>query len=299
MSEFLFEGTYTALVTPMKGDAERSVDIAALERLVTQQIDGGVDGLVPCGTTGEAATLSLDEWKTVVSTVIRVANGRVPVIAGTGSNNTAQTIATTQAAKALGVDGALVVVPYYNKPTQAGLIAHFEAVLAAVNVPVVLYNVPGRTVTNMAAETTAHLAAHPQVAAIKEASGNLDQVQRIIELTEGRFAVLSGDDGLCVPMYSVGGRGVVSVVSNCAPSLTAALYNDFRAGRCVQAGQGQIALRTLIEALFSEANPQPIKAAMAALGLMEAHVRLPLLTASAEAAHKVTDAMGKLGLLPA
>ncbi len=261
-----------------------------------QQIAGGVDGLVPCGTTGEAATLTFDEWRQVVSTVVRVAAGRVPVVAGTGSNNTAATIATTQAAKELGVDAALVVVPYYNKPTQAGLIAHFEAVLSSVSIPVVLYNVPGRTVTNLNAETTAHLASHGQVVAIKEASGNLDQVQRIIELTEGRFAVLSGDDGLCVPMYSVGGRGVVSVVSNCAPTQTAALYKDYRAGRIAEAARGQIALRSLIEALFCEANPQPIKAAMAALGLMEPHVRLPLLTASKEATARVTSELARLGL---
>ena len=299
MVDFPFEGTFTALVTPMRADATRSLDLEALERLVEQQIAAGVDGLVPCGTTGEAATLSFDEWRTVVATVVRTTAGRVPVIAGTGSNNTAATITTTQAAKALGVDGALVVVPYYNKPTQAGLTAHFEAVLQAVSIPTVLYNVPGRTVTNMSAETTAALAQHADVVAIKEASGDLDQVQRIIELTEGRFAVLSGDDGLCVPMYAVGGRGVISVVSNCAPKATAALYRDFRAGNIDAAARGQIALRSLIEALFCEANPQPIKAAMAALGLMTPQVRLPLLPASAAADDRVRAEMTRLGLLSA
>ena len=297
MSEHLFEGTYTALVTPMRGDATRSVDVEALERFVEQQIAGGVDGLVACGTTGEAATLSHDEWQTVVSETIRCAAGRVPVIAGTGSNNTAATVATTQAAQALGVDGALVVVPYYNKPTQAGIQAHFEAVLSATTVPVVLYNVPGRTVANMAAETTAALARHERVVAVKEASGNLDQVQRIIELTEGGFAVLSGDDGLMVPMYSVGGRGVISVVSNCAPALTSALYRDYRAGDVASAATGQVRLRSLIEALFCEANPQPIKAAMNALGLMTPHVRLPLLQASDTATNRVLSELKKLGLV--
>ncbi len=296
MSDLRVEGTYTALVTPMLGDDARSVDVAALERLVEQQISSGIDGLVPCGTTGEAATLSFDEWRIVVGTVVRCAAGRVPVIAGTGSNSTATTVATTQAAKELGADAALVVVPYYNKPSQAGLIAHFEAVIDAVSLPVVLYNVPGRTVTNMNAETTARLARHDQVVAIKEASGDLDQVQRILELTEGRFTVLSGDDGLCVPMYAVGGRGVISVVSNCAPLQTAALYRDFRAGRIDAAAQGQIALRSLIAALFSEANPQPIKAAMAALGMMQGHVRLPLLQASPEADAKVRRELERLGL---
>ncbi|MBP46499.1 MAG: 4-hydroxy-tetrahydrodipicolinate synthase [Myxococcales bacterium] len=297
MSEIHFEGTFTALVTPMKADDGRSLDIEALERLVEQQIAGGVDGLVACGTTGEAATLSHDEWRTVVSETIRAARGRVPVIAGTGSNNTAQTIETTRAAEALGVDASLVVVPYYNKPTQAGITAHFNAVLDATRAPVVLYNVPGRTVANMSGETTAALSRHERVVAVKEASGNLDQVQRIIELTEGRFAVLSGDDGLCVPMYSVGGRGVISVVSNCAPTLTAALYRDFQAGKVQAAAEGQVRLRSLIEALFCEANPQPIKAAMHALGIMGPAVRLPLLSASQSAKTRVHTELAKLGLI--
>lgn len=297
MSDFPFEGTFTALVTPMRDDAERSLDLEALERLVEQQIAGGIDGLVPCGTTGEAATLSHDEWATVVKETIRIARGRVPVIAGTGSNSTAKTIATTRAAKELGVDAALVVTPYYNKPSQAGLRAHYEAVLDAVAIPVVLYNVPGRTACNMTAETTAALAAHPNVAAVKEASGNLEQVQAIIERTEGRFAVLSGDDALAVPMYAVGGRGVISVVSNPAPARTAALYRDFRAGKVEAAAQGQVALRALIAALFCESNPQPAKAAMHLLGLMQPVVRLPLLTASQQAREQVRVALQGLGML--
>ena len=279
MSSMPFEGTYTALVTPMHDDAERTVDVAGLKALVEQQIDGGVDGLVPCGTTGEAATLSPQEWHLVVDTVVRAAAGRVPVIAGTGSNSTRQTVATTAAAKALGVDGALVVVPYYNKPGQPGLVAHFEAVLDAADLPVVLYNVPGRTACNMLPETVAHLARHANAVAVKEASGSLAQVQEIIDRTDGHFAVLSGDDALCVPMYAVGGRGVISVVSNCAPALTAALYRDYRAGRVQEAARGQVALRSLIESLFCESNPQPAKMAMHLLGLMEPVTRLPLLTA--------------------
>ena len=298
MSDFLFSGTFTALVTPMREDADRSLDIEALERLVEQQIDGGIDGLVPCGTTGEAATLSHDEWATVVRETIRVARGRVPVIAGTGSNSTQKTIETTKAAKALGVDGVLVVTPYYNKPSQAGLIAHYEAILAAVSVPMVLYNVPGRTASNMAAETTAALARHADVVAVKEASGNLEQVQAILDRTEGRFAVLSGDDGLAVPMYSVGGHGVISVVSNPAPARTAALYRDFRAGNVDSAARGQVALREMIAALFSESNPQPVKMAMHLLGLMAPVTRLPLLTASPAATERVRAAMTTLGLLP-
>ena len=289
-----FAGTWTAMVTPMRDDATRSLDLAGLERLVEQQIAGGIDGLVACGTTGEAVTLADDEWATVVRETIRVAAGRVPVLAGTGSNSTARTIAMTQAARDLGVDGALVVTPYYNKPTQAGLIAHFEAVLAAVDVPVVLYNVPGRTACNMAPATVAQLARHANVVAVKEASGSIDQMQAIVELTDGKLTLLSGDDGLAVPSYAIGGHGVISVVSNPAPARTAALYRDFRAGRVDAAAQGQVALRALIAALFCEANPQPVKMAMHLLGLMSPVCRLPLLTASASATTNVTEAMHAL-----
>ncbi len=298
MAKFLFEGTYTALVTPMTDNDARSVDVSALEALVEQQIAGGIDGLVACGTTGEAATLDDDEWQLVVSTVVRASGGRVPVIAGTGSNDTRKSIVTTQKARDLGVDGALVVVPYYNKPLQQGLVAHFRAVMDAVDVPVVLYNVPGRTACNMLPATIAELASHPNAVAVKEASGSLGQVQEIIDLTGGEFAVLSGDDGLCVPMYSVGGRGVISVVSNCAPALTAALYRDFRAGRTDAAGRGQVALRALIDTLFCEANPQPAKMAMHLLGLMSPVTRLPLLTASDATRTRLRGDLGALGLLP-
>jgi 4-hydroxy-tetrahydrodipicolinate synthase len=297
MASLQCEGTYTALVTPMKDDAGRSLDIEALERVVEAQIAGGVDGLIPCGTTGEAATLNDAEWQTVVREVIRVARGRVPVIAGTGSNSTARTIETTRLAKALGADGALIVTPYYNKPSQAGLIAHYEAVLAAVSIPTILYNVPGRTACMMAPATVAALARHADVVAVKEASGSLDAVQEIIERTGGTFAVLSGDDGLAVPIYAVGGRGIISVVSNPAPTLTAALYRDLRAGRVDAAARGQIALRPLITALFAEPNPQPVKAAMALLGLMLPVARLPLLTASQTNQALLQAAMTTLGLL--
>ncbi len=297
MSDFPFEGTFTALVTPFSDDDARSVDTEALEALVEAQIAAGIDGLVPCGTTGEAATLSDDEWAHVVSTVIRVANGRVPVIAGTGSNSTAKTIATTAAAKELGVDAALVVVPYYNKPLQSGLIAHYTAVMDAVALPVVLYNVPGRTGINMNAVTTATLARHPHAAAVKEASGSLMQVQEIVDRTAGRFAVLSGDDGLCVPMYAVGGRGVISVVSNVAPALTGKLYRDYRAGDIDAAASGQVALRALIESLFCEANPQPAKMAMHLLGRMGPHVRLPLQTATEGTSLRLEADLRALNLL--
>ncbi len=297
MADYPFEGTYTALVTPMKDDAERSVDVPALEALVEQQIAGGIDGLVACGTTGEAATLDADEWRLVVKTVLAASAGRVPVVAGTGSNDTRKTIATTAIARDLGVDGALVVVPYYNKPSQEGLLTHFRAVMDSVALPVVLYNVPGRTACNMSPATVAALAGHANAVAVKEASGSLNQVQEIIDRTNGKFPVLSGDDALCVPMYSVGGRGVISVVSNCAPALTVALYRQHRAGQTSTAGRGQIALRALIETLFSEPNPQPAKMAMHLLEMMSPVTRLPLQTASEATRARLMSDMSALGLL--
>lgn len=297
MSEHMFEGTYTALVTPFRDDLDRSVDYEALERLVEEQIAAGVDGVVACGTTGEAATLGLEEWADVIATVVRVSKGRVPVIAGSGTNSTRTTLAMTQAVRDLGADAALVVVPYYNKPTQTGLLNHFSAVLNHMAFPVVLYNVPGRTATNMTAETVAQLAAHPNAVAVKEASGDLGQVQEILDRTDGKFAVLSGDDGLCVPMYSVGGVGVISVVSNPAPALTAALYRDFRAGKIDAAAQGQIALRGLISALFCEANPQPAKMAMHLLGTCSPVVRMPLHTALDSTRERLVTELTRLGLL--
>jgi len=299
MAAFVPEGTFTALVTPMCDDGDHSVDVPALERLVEQQIAGGVDGLVACGTTGETATLSDEEYELVVATVVRCSAGRVPVIAGTGSNDTRRTVATSLRAQQLGVDAILVVTPYYNKPTQAGLLAHFRAVADAVQVPVILYNVPGRTACNLLPVTVAELAAHPRIVAVKEASGSLDQVQEIVHRTRHQFAVLSGDDGLCLPMYAVGGRGVISVVSNPAPAQTAALYRLYRAGRVDEAARAQVALLPLIKTLFSEPNPQPCKMAMHLLGLMAPGLRLPMLAAQATTAQALRRDLAELGLLAA
>ncbi len=293
---FVCEGTFTALVTPFRDDATQSLDLAALERLVEQQIAGGVDGLVACGTTGETSTLTDEEYVQVVSAVVRFARGRVPVIAGSGSNGTAKTIATSRKAEQLGVDALLVVTPYYNKPTQQGLIAHFTAVADAVHTPIVLYNVPGRTACNLLPVTVAELARHPNIVGLKEAAGSLDQVIETIARTGGKFPVLSGEDSLCVPIYSVGGKGVISVVSNPAPALTAALYRDFRAGRVEQAGRGQVALHAFIKTLFSEPNPQPAKMAMHLLGLMQPVVRLPLQTASEATTQQLRRDLQLLGL---
>lgn len=293
---FVCEGTFTALVTPFRDDATHSLDLPALERLVEQQIAGGIDGLVACGTTGETSTLTDEEYVQVVAAVVRCARGRVPVIAGSGSNGTAKTIAMSKKAEQLGVDALLIVTPYYNKPTQQGLIAHFTAVADAVHTPIVLYNVPGRTACNLLPATVAELARHPNIVGLKEAAGSLDQVIETIARTRGQFPVLSGEDSLCVPIYSVGGKGVISVMSNPAPALTAALYRDFRAGRVEQAGRGQVALHGFIKTLFSEPNPQPAKMAMHLLGLMEPVVRLPLLTASEVTTQQLRRDLQTLGL---
>jgi 4-hydroxy-tetrahydrodipicolinate synthase len=295
---FRCEGTFTALVTPMRDDRERSLDLDALERLVEQQIAGGVEGLVACGTTGEAATLSDDEWAEVILRTRQFAAGRVPVVAGTGSNDTRKAVAQSQKAEQLGADALLVVTPYYNKPTQAGLIAHFTAVADAVRTPVILYNVPGRTGCNLLPATVAELAKHPNVVGLKEASGSLEQVIETLARTGGDFPVLSGEDGLCVPMYSVGGKGVISVVSNPAPAQTSALYRDFRAGRTAEAARGQVALHSLIKVLFSEPNPQPAKMAMHLLGRMAPVARLPLIDATPATREALRKELQTLGLLP-
>ena len=297
-SAFRPEGTFTAIVTPMKDDETRSLDLDALERLVEQQIAGTIDGIVACGTTGESVTLTDEEWATVVQSTIRFARGRVPVIAGTGTNSTHKTIALSQKAQAMGADALLVVTPYYNKPSQAGLLAHYRAVAASVTLPIILYNVPGRTGCNLLPTTVAELAQVPNIVAVKEAAGSLEQVLDLCRLVPPGFSVLSGEDALCLPLYAVGGHGVISVMSNPAPALTAALYRDFRAGRIDAAAKGQQALHPLIKTLFSEPNPQPAKMAMHLLGVMNPDVRMPLVTASEATRVALERDLRALGLLP-
>lgn len=297
MSAFVPRGTMTALVTPFCHDAARSLDLPALRRIVEQQIAGGIDALVACGTTGEPATMTHEEWATVIRTVVEAAAGRVPVIAGTGTNDTQKTIALTAEAAQLGADAALVVTPYYNRPSQAGLLAHYTAVADASTLPIVLYNVPPRTGCNMLPATVAQLARHPRVVALKEAAGSLEQIQELQLLTDFALPILSGEDALCVPTYAVGGAGVISVVSNCAPAHTAALYRLFSSGQAEAAGKAQVALLPLIRALFSEPNPQPAKMAMHLLGLCEPVTRLPLLTAGEQTKDKLKECLTNLGLL--
>lgn len=281
-------GCYTALITPFR---DGQLDEPALRALVERQIAGGVSGLVPCGTTGEAPALTAAEWDRVVSTVIETARGRVPVIAGTGSNGTATTIERTERARTLGADAALIVTPYYNRPTQEGLYQHFAAITAAVDLPIVLYNVPGRTAVNLLPETAIRLAALPGIVAIKEASGSLDQASQIVLDGPRDFAVLSGDDSLTLPIMGVGGTGIISVVSNIVPEAvsaltTACLAGDYATGRAIH-----LALFDLCRAMFTETNPVPVKAAAALLGYCTSEVRLPLAPLSEAAQRRVELAL--------
>jgi 4-hydroxy-tetrahydrodipicolinate synthase len=283
-------GCYTALITPFRDD---QIDEAALRALVRRQIAGGISGLVPCGTTGEAPALSLSEWDHVVSVVVEAAGGRVPVLAGTGSNNLVTVIERTRRARALGADGALVVTPYYNRPTQDGLYRHFAAITEAVELPLVLYNVPGRTGVNLLPETVVRLADMPSIVGIKEASGSLDQASQIVREVNRDFVVLSGDDSLTLPMMGIGATGVISVVSNIAPqavsALTAAcLAGDFESGRALH-----LALFNLCRAMFVETNPTPVKAASALLGYCSPEVRLPLAPLSEAAQRRVESALAE------
>jgi len=273
----MFRGSFTALVTPFRGG---EVDVEALEGLVEFQIAGGVSGLVPCGTTGETPAMSEEEDCLVISTVVRVANGRVPVIAGTGSNSTGMAIKYTKMAEEVGADGSLQVVPYYNKPTQEGLYRHFAAIAEATSLPLVLYNIPGRTGLTMSAETTARLAEIPNVVGTKEATHSMDMASDVRKLCGEEFAILSGDDSLTLPLMALGGSGVISVASNVAPGavsrmVSALLDGDFESGR-----ELHYELLPLFRALFLETNPIPVKTAASILGLCSDEMRLPLVPMS-------------------
>ncbi|HEX8792467.1 MAG TPA: 4-hydroxy-tetrahydrodipicolinate synthase [Polyangiaceae bacterium] len=271
------EGTYTALVTPFRDEPGQPIDWAAFDALIDAQIAGGVAGLVPCGTTGESPTLSHDEHAQVVERVIARAKGRVQVVAGAGSNSTREAIAMAQHAERAGADAVMVVVPYYNKPTQEGLLSHFVEVARSVRVPIVVYNIPGRTGTDLAAETLARIAeAAPNVIATKEATGNVLRAQRIVQSMGARMTVLSGDDTLTLPMVAVGARGVISVTSNLLPAEVSRATRLALDGKMEEARRAHLALVPVHEAMFLEANPSPVKAALAARGAMSDAVRGPL-----------------------
>ncbi|MGI9252379.1 MAG: 4-hydroxy-tetrahydrodipicolinate synthase [Thermomicrobiales bacterium] len=289
-------GAMTALITPFR---DGNIDIPALRRLVEYQIAGGISALIPCGTTGETPSLTEREADLVISTVVETTNGRIPVIAGTGSNGTHVTLERTRRARELGADAALIVTPCYNKPTQDGLFAHFTAIADAGDLPIVLYNVPGRTSVNMLPETVLRLANHPNIIAIKEASGSIDQASQITAGAPSTFAVLSGDDSLTLPIVSVGGTGVISVLSNILPGPVAALSAAALAGDLTEARRLHLALFDLCRAMFCETNPVPVKAAAAMLGLCRDEVRLPLAPLSEASRRRVELALEASDLVTA
>ena len=289
-------GTMTAIVTPFSADG--TIDEDALSAHINAQLQGGVDGLVPCGTTGETPTLNMDEYQLVVRATLEEVRGAVPVIAGTGANDTRKTIEWTRLARELGVDAALVVTPYYNKPGPAMMDAHFRKVAAQGGLPVVLYNVPGRTGINLAASTTVALSSVPNIIAVKEASGSMTQVQEILAGVDvSQFTVLSGDDGLALPMYSVGGHGVISVASNVAPAEMKAIHTAFEAGDVRGAAAANARLFPIYQALFCESNPVPCKVALNMMGRMGATVREPLGPLQPESVELVRSALKGAGLL--
>ncbi len=268
-----FKGALTALVTPMREDR---VDTAALERLVQDQLDHGIDGLVPCGTTGEASTLSDAEQLEVIEVVIKTVGGRVPVLAGAGSNNTREACHLAKACEALGADGTLQITPYYNRPTQEGLLDHFGAISKVCGLPMIVYNVPGRTGCDLQPETMARLSEDDRIVGIKEATGDMTRAARIRELCGDDLALLSGDDFTLLPFLSLGGNGVISVGSNVAPKLYADLCTAASEGRWDEARALHFRQLPLVRALFSSANPEPTKAALAMLGRIGPELRSPL-----------------------
>lgn len=270
-------GTWTALITPFANDA---LDIPTFRAIIEHQIANGVSGLVVCGSTGETPTLTDDEFRQMIDTAVTVSAGRVPVIAGTGTNATMTTIERTRIAHDLGADAALVVAPPYNKPTQAGIVAHMEAVASATPLPIVLYNVPGRTATDMQAETVVRLSRVPGIVGVKEASGDVERASYIIRHAVPGFAVFSGDDALTLPIISIGGCGVVSVASNIVPATVSRLTASALRGDLGEARALHFELVELVRALFVETNPIPLKAAAALLGFGTGEVRLPLTPAT-------------------
>jgi len=278
----LLQGVYTALVTPFTADGS-SIDFGAYEKLLAQQIDGGINGLVPCGTTGESPTLTDAEQIDLIARTVRFAKGRVPVLAGTGSNNTKKTIEASKAAFEAGADGVMIVAPYYSKPSQEGLFRHITEVAKAVSGPVVVYNIPGRSIVDISVDTMLRIAdAAPNVVGVKDASGNAFFVQELQSRARGRLVDLSGDDPLTLPLMAVGARGVISVTSNLYPRQMVELVADALAGKWAEAERKSSLLFPVHRALFTEPSPAPIKAALALKGLVNASVRLPIVEATAE-----------------
>jgi 4-hydroxy-tetrahydrodipicolinate synthase len=290
----MLKGAITAIVTPFKNG---SLDEAAYRELIEFQIKGGIQGIVPCGTTGESPTLSHTEHKRVVETCIDQVKKRVPVIAGSGSNNTAEAVELTKHAEAAGADYALMITPYYNKPTQEGLYQHYKTVAAQTKIPIVVYNVPGRTSLNLLPETMARLAELPNIVGLKDATGDLKQGAKTLELCGEKITVLSGDDFTTFPLLCVGGMGVISVVSNVVPGDMAGMCNAFFAGNLKKARELHYKMWPLTEAMFYETNPVPVKTALKLMGKITGEVRQPLWTMSAANEDKLRKVMQQYRLI--
>lgn len=289
----VFAGAWTALVTPFR-DGE--LDERALRDLVERQIAGGIDGLVPCGTTGENVTLSHAEYVRVVRVVVAQANRRVPVVAGSGTNSTRHTIELSHAACEAGASGLLLVVPYYNKPTQEGLVRHYRAVAEAVPLPSLVYNIPGRTGIDLSLATLGRLVDVPSIVGVKEATGNVLRSAEIAAEFGDRFTILAGDDALTLPVLAVGGHGVISVVSNVSPGDVARVVRLFREGDVAGARALVQRLRPLVDAMFVESNPGPVKAALAMLGVIAPELRLPMVMPSEASQQVIRAALDRVGL---
>jgi 4-hydroxy-tetrahydrodipicolinate synthase len=291
----MFRGAITALVTPFK---DGKVDEAALRELIEFQIANGIDGLVPCGTTGESPTLSHDEHDRVIEITIDAAKKRVPVIAGTGSNSTTEALRLTRHAYEAGADGALIACPYYNKPTQEGLYRHYQLIAKSVPLPIIPYNIPGRTGVNMSPELMARLAEIDNIVGVKEASGSLKQMNDVLDLCGPEFDVLSGDDGFTLPLMAIGGKGVISVASNIVPADMAAMVDAAEAGDFAAARALHAKMSPLFDVLFIEVNPIPVKAALALMGRIACEYRLPLCPMAPANHEKLKAALTRYGLIP-
>ena len=290
----MFTGIFTAIVTPF---INGELDEESLRDLIEFQIAKGIDGIVPCGTTGESPTLGFDEYKRVIGITVEIACKRVPVVAGAGSNATAKAVELTRCAKQLGVDATLQVAPYYNKPTQEGLYQHFKKV-AEVGLPLVIYNVPGRTGINITPETVADLSKIPEVAAIKEASGDITQIAEFRRLCGDRLTLLSGDDAMTLPVLSVGGKGVISVISNLLPDKMTEIYRAWQTGDGAGALEKHAQLLPVMRAMFMESNPIPIKTALMMKGLIKSsELRLPLCAMSETNGEKLAQILKEAGVL--
>jgi 4-hydroxy-tetrahydrodipicolinate synthase len=290
----MFTGSMVALVTPFR---DGSVDWSSLESLVEFHIQNGTHGIVPCGTTGESATLSYEEHDEVIKAVVKAVNKRVPVIAGTGSNSTEEAVRLTREAEKSGADGALMISPYYNRPTQEGIFQHYRKVAASVGIPIIVYNIPGRTGSKIEPETLARLAEIKNIAGVKEATGSVDQAIDVLRLCKGNLGVYSGEDSLTFSLMALGGQGVISTVANIAPKDMAQLTEACLAGRWEKGRELQFKLVPLIRGVFLETNPIPVKTALALMGKCTGELRLPLTPMAEGNVQKLRQAMIEFGLI--